>query len=160
MNKLTVLLTDAEKVMVENELRRLFALQDANLGNEKRGFFMEEFEHSGLPSGALIAGMRALIQEDIRSLKASVILEHCRRFFTPSDKDQYQPCAICLRGEVTMRDEQGRRYALACSCERGAGLAATASLARWSGEGVQMSRGRALYFLPRVATEDPSKEEQ
>lgn len=158
MPNIVIPLNDSERMLVGDELKRLFALQDAPLGKEKLAILVEELAVQGLPCDAIVNGLRSLAKEELKTIRLSTILDASHR--NVSREELNVNCHQCLRGEVTMRDEQGRRYALACSCERGAGLAATAALARWSGEGVQMSRGRALYFLPRVATEDPSKEEQ
>jgi hypothetical protein len=149
VQKLTVLLTEAEKTVIENELRRVFALQDIPLGNDKRGYFLEELERSGLPAGALIQGLRDLAKSDVSSIKIGTIIDASRKHLERAEFLS-EGCRLCLRGEVFMRDEQRREYSLACVCERGAHAAQIHGLARWDGNDVMTRRGRMLTLIPRI----------
>lgn len=154
MQQLTALLTEAEKLTVQNEVERLFALQDMPLGNKKLGFFLDELFKSGLPSGALIQGLRALTKDGLSSIKIETILDSAYRHIQPEDR-VFSECRECLRGEVFMKDELKREYSLACVCERGAHVAQVHGLARWDGSEIMTRKGRMLTLIKRVPLGTP-----
>lgn len=136
--------SEDEKFLIGNELQKLFAFQDRNLTKEAKSLFINEFEASGIPPGAMIHGIRSLITEDLRQIKLNHILAAARGFMTQETRESTK-CDDCRKsGIVIMRDSDSREFALACHCQNGVGLNRAAGLVRWAGERTQMSGGRLL----------------
>lgn len=151
MSQLTVLLDDAEKLMIANELSRLFALQDMALSKEKKGYFLEELYLSGLPVGAILAGLRSLVAEDLRSIKISTVTAASREHLSVEDRETAKTCVNCFDGWVSMKDDEGRSFTLACTCARG--KQRKGKLATWNGEDNFYIQGRWLKIIYPVAKE-------
>lgn len=147
MNDLTVVIDDKDKIAIGNELTRLFALQDMPLGKEKKAILIEELAAQGLPVDAIISGISSLVREDLKAIKFTTLVDAAHKKMA-TEEAPMSDCKKCLRGEVFMRDEKKREFALACVCSQGAHVAMVAGLARWNGEETQFRRGRMLTLIP------------
>jgi hypothetical protein len=153
VNSLTVSLTEDEKLVIGNELTRLFSLQDMPLSKEKKGYFLEELFVSGLPAGAILEGLRSLVTEELRSIKITTVTEAARDHLTAEDQQSVKACASCFDGWIVMKDEKKREFILACTCARG--HQRKGDLATWNGEETFYRNGRWLtIFLPLPTSEN------
>lgn len=130
---------------IENEVRgeiaRLFAFQGKNLTREQESMFVQEIMRSSFPIGAILAGLRSLMLDEMGKITLGGIFHAIRSNVEP---EPLEACPACVNGCIVMRDDQGRDFALACRCSAGIGKAQTMELARWNGEEVMISHNRAL----------------
>lgn len=148
MQQLTVPLDDGEKLVVGNELTRLFALHGENFGKEKKAAFVEELAESGMPIGAILAGIKSLVHDDLKTIKYSTIRDSVQRHLEPEDVSN--ACKECFDGLVIMGDEQGRRFSLGCKCSRGHQRSMALHLAQWNGEQTMFRRGRLIEIVSKI----------
>ncbi len=142
MQEMVHILDDVEKMKIGDELTRLFALQDMAFGKEKKAIFVAELSATGLPTEAIVRGIRSMVSEDLKSIKLNRLIEASRPFVyqdTPTTK-----CAECLSGFVVMHDEQGYFFSFACRCPAGQIKRRSSGLVGWVGEESQFSNGRLL----------------
>lgn len=133
----------ADDLILESELEKLFALQDRNLNKEKKSIWVRELQATNIPLKAILSGIRALTTEDVQSLKFATVCAAARKYIEHTPETGRR-CEHCSHGIVSMRDAEGRNFALACVCDQGAGKAATQGLVRWNGEAEMHSKGRIL----------------
>ncbi len=143
MNKPTESSPPNQSVLLEAELDKLFVFQDKHLPKEKRAILIDEISKLNFPFGAVMAGLRSLMTDDLVSIKFPTIIAAIRQKMVP-DEDAVIECDDCLSGYVVMKDAQGRSFSLACRCLTGNVKAVAQGLTRWSGEDVQMSKSRIL----------------
>lgn len=148
MHGLMTQLTDDEKAMVGNELDKLYSFQDRQLPKEKKAFIVQEIAVQGFPFKAIIAGIRSLFSEDLKSVKLATLSKAIRENINaPEEEEKSKDCVHCSGvGSVTLCDEEKRGYALACTCTAGR---KHQRLVRWNGEFVQLSNGRTLEVPAR-----------
>lgn len=142
-NYLTTTLSEREKLALEDELEKLFALQDRPLSKEKKTILIEEMALMSLPFRALVSGIRQLMTEDLKSIKLWNIRDAAEKFVFAEAKPATE-CDFCEKtGAVVMFARQGeylRRSAFACTCENGKSFAAMHGAAQWDGQDVQVCR--------------------
>lgn len=123
------------------ELQRLFSLQDRPLMEDKKNLLITELENEGLPVGAVIAGVRSLVDEDLKSIKFITIKDASKKFITHMF-DDYQ-CLQCKGHGVIRMKASGPMYEhetyVACTCQRGKTLADAHGIVHWHGEDRQMN---------------------
>jgi len=139
MSGLIALWPDAESEAVAHELEKLFVLQDRPLSKEKKIILVNELSKSGRPSASVIAGIRKLMDEDLRHIKKATILEAADDFI--SNEPQTVACDDCSEGMVLTRDDKGRYFSLACTCQNGN----RHQLTRWNGQKTQFLPERDFY---------------
>lgn len=142
MNGLIPSLGEKEKMQIADELTRLFALQDAALGREKKAAFVDELSVSGFPMGAIVDGIRSLVSEELNTIKIGRVKGAIRSKMTVEAKEK---CSKCFDGQILMKDDRNYEFALACNCPRGFQVSVTGGLATWNGEAKQYSHGRFLF---------------
>ncbi len=135
-----------QRLHIEGELTKLFALQDRPLTAEKKGFLIEQLEELKVPFGAIMAGIKELEAEDLKSIKLHTIKKAAEKFVT-YEEEALVDCKHCSGvGAVTLCDDQKRGYALACICQAGN---KHQRLVRWNGEWIQITNGRTLELPER-----------
>jgi hypothetical protein len=118
MNSLKIPLNPEQIQSVEKEIERLFMLQDKHLDKSKKNFLVQEIEDSGLPFGAIIQGIRALFNQDLKSLKFFVIKESIEKFIV--HETITTKCHFCGgHGIVSMVRDDKHSFAFACKCRAG-----------------------------------------
>lgn len=134
-------LAEAEKLLIANELEKLFVLQDRPFSSKKSMAYLEEFERSNLPMGAIIAGIRSLIHvENLSSLDFPRIAAAARSKIEHSDYETVK-CETCDgRGMVMMKNESFYEFAFKCNCANSSKVGHL-GLAQWNGESVQIRNG-------------------
>lgn len=132
-------------------------LQDKPFPEAKKVIMVNELGTGVLPFTAVIQGIKSLHAEDLRSIKLFLLIEAIRKF-VDSDTNRFN-CAHCHKeGCVTMIDEEGHMFALACVCSNGDIIENLQGLVRWTGKGVQGSNGRVL-FRSHAARNEPLVDE-
>lgn len=129
-----------EEEQIGEDLERLFAFQDRNLSKDKKSILVKSLLESGLPTGAILLGIRSLMNDDLSAIKMGHIFYAIRMFIEPTD---YGDCDQCSEGFIISRDENGRWFALACNCIQGS-LRKKNGLVSWSGDERQFLKGRIL----------------
>lgn len=143
MSELTQSSPINEFALLEGELDKLFAFQDKHLPKEKRAILIDELTKLDFPFGAVIAGIRSLMMDDLNSIKFPTIVAAIRSRIVP-DEEVRARCEECSSGYIVMKDEQQRNFALACRCVTGEAKVRSQGLSRWNGESSQFSKGRLL----------------
>jgi hypothetical protein len=138
VNELIAQWDDREKILLGNEIEKLFVLQDRPISKEKKAILVGEISNSGIPIGPLLSGLRKLMGEDLKTIKKATILEAARDFIVDT-YDQVQ-CDYCSEGMVVTKDPEGRYFSLACTCPKGNGK----RLVRWNGQASQQINDRLL----------------
>ena len=69
-----------ENSKISNSLTKLFALQDKNITEQKKKYFIEEFAQSGFPSKAILSAIESMFYSDMNSIKISTIISSIRNF--------------------------------------------------------------------------------
>ncbi len=139
-------LTEPQKLLIADELQRLFVLQGQHFSKEKSAIFLEELEKAGLPAGALIAGIRGLMNEDLSDIKLNRILAASRSKMTYETSEKVT-CEHCdSRGLVMMRDANAYEFAFACTCSNANRYVGHQ---KWNGESTQYQR--EMMFTKRFA---------
>ena len=138
-------LTPQENLAIAGELERLYVLQDKLLTKEKLAFVIEEIEKSNVPFPALIAGIRKLMSDDVKTLKFFTIIEAAKKFIEPVSYEK-KDCRHCFSsGAVSMFDDDKYGFFLACICDNGLRfIGGKNALVKWNGEDKQYSKGRWL----------------
>lgn len=139
MNSLKIPLRNDQLETIGKELDRLFILQDRPFGENKKNVFVQELEALGLPFSAIISGIRALADHDIKILKLFTIKESIVKFI--SFEREKTNCPYCRgNGLVSMiRDNDGYSFVFACKCP--AGVLTDKEFIRWNGETHQDFKG-------------------
>ena len=146
MQELMNSLTEQQKLVIGDELEKLYALQDRPLGKEKLAFLLEEMATLNIPAGAWISGIRSLMSEDLKSVKLAHLYAAAKKF-TVAEEAKTVRCDYCSGcGAVGMRDPEHRSWSLACICPNAEKLKKAWDLVRWNGEQVQISKGRRLVL--------------
>lgn len=129
------LLTENERGLLVNELRKMFVLHDRPVSDEKISIFVEELEKANAPLPALIGAIRKLaVNEDVRQIKIGSIFAESRRFIEPGERERVN-CPHCVDGAVVMKDDEKRSFGLACICANGNRLRQGKDpLLTWNGE--------------------------
>ena len=130
-------------VTIENDLDKLFALQDRPLSAVRRTLMANELLATPIPIPALLAGIKSLMNEEVTHIKFATICAAARRHVI-ADTEIDTKCGDCHDGLVVMRDDAGRSFALACMCPMGAQKAMANRLVRWDGKAGQYSNKRLL----------------
>lgn len=145
MNELLKRFTDEEMGLVGNALERLYTFQDRPLSEHKRGLMVEELSLSGLPAPAILAGIRKLETEDLRTIKLAVILATAQEFLSgrPGEIERVE-CDYCTGGAILMKDVNGYEFALGCVCTNGDEFRRVHRVPVWTREEVQHVNGRTL----------------
>jgi hypothetical protein len=142
MHELIALWDADESLAVAAELEKLYALQDRRLTKEIKSTILTELEKAALPVKAILAGLRKLMVEDLKSVKYITIVEAAREFVDVESTEERTPCGECSDGIVIATDEERRDFAFGCSCPMG-NLRIT-ELARWPGGELTVIKGRTL----------------
>jgi hypothetical protein len=138
----------AQGIAVGDELERLYALHDKSLTEDRKGYLIEELRLSGIPIKAIIAGIRSLVETDVKNLKYLTILDAARKYVVGGPVDHFGDCNICgTEGFVVMRDGEGYTTAYPCTCERGKSHAKNQNLVQWNGKRIMMSSGRVRTLI-------------
>lgn len=146
MNELTTPLDDNDKIRIGNELEKLFVLQDRPMSKEKKVILLDELGQTGYPAQAILAGIKSLQAEDLKSIKFANLLDAIKDKMTYEEEVKTQ-CEKCDgRGIVTMRNKDKYQFALACVCVNGNAFAGRGN-ARWNGERYQESKRHGLLEL-------------
>lgn len=144
MNELTNYLSEQEKILIANELDRLFALQDRPLNKEKKSALIDEIANTGIPAGPMLAGIRGLMAEDLKSIKFATIIDAARKLIV-NVQEHREDCDFCGGvGSFPMKDENKYTYSLGCKCLNGSNLCDKEKLVQWNGEDRQFSNKRWL----------------
>ena len=152
MNALIAKLTPAQECEVAMELDRLFDLQDRPLKQEKKDLIVVELSATGYPFKAIIAGIRDLVDQDLKQIKFGILKEAARRHFTFEERQS--DCKLCAGGFVTMVNKDGYSIAVPCTCERGKSSAEAQSLKQWNGKRSMMSM---MFGIMTLVYPDPVK---
>jgi hypothetical protein len=131
------------EILIEEDLEKLFAFQDKHLTKDRRQILVKELMSSSIPIGAILLGIRKLMNEDLQSIKMGTILAAARSHVDRSEESK--GCKECSRGIVLMNDEEGRFFSMSCNCSSGIGINMTQGLVRWRGMDAQMVNGRNLF---------------
>ena len=137
-------------MQIGDELARLFNLQGEPFGDRKQSAFVDELAECGIPFGAIIAGIRALVKENLTKIKITTILDAAHRHVAPGELGD--ACQECHDGIILAKDPERREYALACHCSRGQARNVSGRLITWNGSEAQESRGRTLLVIPKIKT--------
>lgn len=106
-----------DEILIENELEKLYALQDKPSTKAKREIVVKELISTGIPTGAILSGIRHLHTEDLSAIKFPIIVSAARRYVVQDN--EIQACHECSQGVICYRDGEGRWFALACRCQAG-----------------------------------------
>lgn len=145
MPNLTVSLTENEKILIGNELEKLFSFQDRPFSKDKRAHLVTEIASYGYPFGSIMLGIRAMFSEELKRITLADILSSCSEKISHEDEhqDNRESCDNCLGcGCVIMSDENKYHFSLACTCSNGNSFIQR-HFARWNGEKTQY-RGKRL----------------
>ena len=148
MNDIVVRFDEREQMELANEIQRVFTLLDIPLGKEKKAIFVSELSTAGLPLGAILAGLNSLLKEDATAIKISTVLGASRRHLEPEFHGGN--CNDCHGGFVVMKDDQGRRFSLACRCPSGHQKQMANHIATWNGEATMFRAGRLLTRIEPI----------
>ncbi len=139
MNSLKIPLRPDQLEMIGKELERLFIVQDRPLGDNKKSMFLSELSDTGFPFGAIVSGIRALADKDLKTLKLFVIKESIVRFIS-FDREKTN-CPHCRgTGIISMVREDGYSFSFACRCA--AGQIVDKEFVKWNGEVLQEHNGK------------------
>jgi hypothetical protein len=146
MNELTVPLDDNDRIEIGNELEKLFILQDRPINKDKKAILVEELCLTGYPKSAILAGMKSLQAEDLKSVKFVHIVDAIKDKMT-YEEEQATRCDYCdSRGMVMMRNKDRYQFALACVCVNGNRFRSQGN-ARWNGQQFQESKRHGTLEL-------------
>lgn len=132
-----------EDMIIDEDIEKLFAFQDKHLTKDKKAILVKALAESGIPTGAIVLGLRKLMYDDLPSIKMGIIINAARQFVEKTE--DAKSCTECAAGVALLRDDQGKEYALACRCGSGFNAQRIHGIKRWGGQGTQMSNGRMLY---------------
>lgn len=135
----TILEKSNEEIIGE-DLEKLFAFQDKHLTREKKTILVKALLESQIPTGAIILGLRYLMNDDLSSIKMMTIIHAARMHIEPSTQNQ---CGNCSEGFVVMKDGDQRSFVLSCQCGFGM-MRRQNGLVQWKGEDRQYSNNRYL----------------
>lgn len=137
-------LSEEENHSIMLELERLFILQDKPFPDPKKILFSNELSMSGLPAQAILQGVRALRNKEMRSIKLFDLMESIQTF-VEVDINRTS-CIHCRKdGCIIMFDTIGNTFAVACICENGEMAHKFQSIMRWNGKDIMESNKRLLY---------------
>jgi hypothetical protein len=149
MSELTVRLAPLQEIEIARELERLFMLQDRPMTHDRKNILVAELANTGITFKALIAGIRALVDQDLKQIKFFTIVNAARQFTTY--QDAHGACHICnTDGFVYMRgvkNELTYTVAYPCTCARGKETAMAQSLIPWNGKKSQHSNHIGMMTL-------------
>jgi hypothetical protein len=107
---------------------------------------VNEIEDCGFPLGAIMAGIKYLANEDLKTIKFITIRDAIRKFISQVDNYKCQHCGS--DGYILMKcQEKGQDIAVACTCTRGGIVAEANEIVRWAGKSEQISNGRMIKRL-------------
>lgn len=134
-------LTEANKLQIADELERLFALQDRPFSKARAVTFVEEFERTSLPAGAIISGIRSLLAEDLQKITFERLVVAAKSKIEREEIRQ-QDCDDCFKaGVVLMTDDNGYQFSFLCRCSNATKYSGL-KLSLWNGEKVQHHNGK------------------
>lgn len=144
---LATVLSENDKLILEEELTKLFAFQDRPATKAKIELFAKELALSGYPLSDILQGINNLKNEDLKAIKLHTIIDAISEKFGPEEKPRID-CKFCFgMGVFLMRDENKYQFALACTCKAGDDYARRMKAARWDGTEVQMVNKRILLAV-------------
>jgi len=115
-------------------------MQDKSLSKEKQAILIEELSILGIPAGALVAGVRSLMHEDLKSLKLITIIEAARAHVTYENYESVS-CDDCEgRGIIILKDQFHYEKAFRCHCDNSL-RQQWSKLAIWNRESTQDHNG-------------------
>ena len=139
MNSLKIPLRLDQLETIGKELERLFILQDRPLAENKKSMFLSELSDAGFPFGAIVSGIRALADKDLKTLKLFIIKESILKFIS-FDREKTN-CPYCRgTGIISMMCDDGYSFSFACRCV--AGQCVDKEFVKWNGEIVQELNGK------------------
>lgn len=146
MNFLKLPLTFEQIATIERELERLFVLQDRPFPESKKTIFVQEIRDTFYPFPAIVAGIRALAREDLKTIKLHTIINEVKKFIVFDDKRS--DCKHCGGGGLisTLRDD-GIRFAFACTCETGKLFK---GIVKWNGQECFEWDGRKFEIYEKI----------
>lgn len=136
MQELANILSDTDRIVLGNELDKLFIFQDKPFSKEKKAIFVQEMSGWGIPLGALLSGIRSLMSEDLKVIKINMLREAADGFLNQIPLSS--SCGHCMSGIVVLKIENGAETSLACICDAGYQKKRALRLAQWSGENIQI----------------------
>ncbi|KKN10511.1 hypothetical protein LCGC14_1035960 [marine sediment metagenome] len=146
MNDLELLLTPQEEIDIEAALKNAFTLQDKPIKKDQFEILLNEVLKSKKPFRAIIAGLDSLKSESLRRLTFYEIMTGIDKFIENPTGGAVS-CDHCSKsGFFVMRDDEGRNFSLACTCQNGDRVANQGNT-RWNGQNMQSCRGRMLTAL-------------
>jgi len=125
--------------LLGDELDRLFAVQDKTLSEKKRKILVSELMDTEIPIGAILNGIKSLLDADLKSIKLGTLIMASRQYVA-SEPEMGARCTDCVDGFVLMKDDQKRTSALGCQCARGRARAKGSRLVVWDGQEDQFSK--------------------
>lgn len=106
---------------------------------------ISELSFEGIPSKAIIQGIKDLCHEDLKSIKYVTIVSAARKYF------QFEPpegCATCFHtGFISMVDKELCPISVACTCPRGNWFARNQEIPQWNGRKKMQSKTRGMLEL-------------
>jgi hypothetical protein len=147
MNELTRLWLPEEQQAVAEALKKLFVLQGIPKADktidEMSMVFCTELMSKGFPPESVLAGIRKLGDDDLRTIKLSHVINASKEFIHHEEQARVS-CDWCNGcGVVMMRNPDKYQFSLACKCPNGDAFAKQGN-ARWRGEQFQQGK-HGLY---------------
>lgn len=122
--------SDVNRIKVA--LEKLFALQDKPLTEKKKLFIVDELIKDIGELDAILKGVTALNNVDVKSLKYTTIRDNCRKHLKRKQVVYLAHCKICdSSGIVTLLSQDDKHYAYACKCGHGSKYQ---YLPKWNGK--------------------------
>ena len=116
------------------------------MNKDKKAILVEELCLTGYPKAAILAGMKSLQSEDLKSVKFAHLVDAIKSKMTYEEEVSTR-CDHCDgRGAIFMRNKDKYQFALACVCVNGNRLQHQGN-ARWNGMQFQESRRHGTLEL-------------
>lgn len=91
-NELSASLTADEEIQVENQIERLFTLQDAPLGTKKKLILLDEIKKTRMPCYAILKGLESLVDAPLSRISFPEIRRAISDSMEKSDRVSRTPC--------------------------------------------------------------------
>lgn len=88
MSALITCLNDEEKVVIGNELEKLFIFQDRAFSVQKKALLVSELSTKNFKFDAIIKGIRKLFSEDMKEINLSRIEVSIKEFMPKNDVNE------------------------------------------------------------------------
>lgn len=134
-----------ERQELENELTRLYLMQDRPVVKSKITMMVNELNNENVPYRAILDGIRGLIKHDLSKITLPIILANIRG--REKDDSKRVKCDVCDgRGIVSMQDAEKKYhpFAFGCICPAGK-IKIDAGFWAWNGQAKQGYMGIELF---------------